>query len=78
MSCTCLQGMELLIHLDGYSGPQKDGWKALTELAAASSLVITEEMPTSPYAQWSKVGPILQQMLCAHLVTLACTTKFGL
>ena len=56
MPCTYLQGMELLIHLDGYSGPQKDGWKALTELAAASSLVITEEMPTSPYAQWSKVG----------------------
>lgn len=56
MPCTHLQGMELLIHLDGYSGPQKDGWKALTELAAASSLVITEEMPTSPCAQWSKVG----------------------
>ncbi len=44
------------MHLDGYSGPQKDGWEALKQLAAASSLVITEEMPTSPYAQWSKVS----------------------
>ena len=49
------QGIELLIHLDGYSGPQKDGWEALKQLAAASSLVIVEEMPTSPFAQWSKV-----------------------
>lgn len=45
--------------MDGLSGPQKDGWKALMDLAAASSLVITEEMPTSPYAQWSKVAGLL-------------------
>ena len=54
-----MQGVELLIHMDGFSGPQKDGWKALRDLAAASSLVITEEMPTSPYAQWSKVAGLL-------------------
>ena len=53
------QGVELLIHMDGFSGPQKDGWAALMDLAAASSLVITEEMPTSPYAQWSKVAGLL-------------------
>ena len=56
---SCFQGIELLIHLDGYSGPQKDGWAALKQLAAASSLVITEEMPTSPFAQWSKVSAAL-------------------
>ena len=53
------------MHLDGYSGPQKDGWEALKQLAAASSLVITEEMPTSPYAQWSKVSTALPRHLQA-------------
>lgn len=56
--------MELLIHLDGFSGPLKDGWRALTELAAASSFVITEEMPVSPYAQWSKVLRLLTELHC--------------
>lgn len=60
---SCCQGVELLIHLDGYSGPQVDGWEALKQLAAASSLVITEEMPTSPYAQWSKVSTTLLRHL---------------
>lgn len=44
------------MYLDGMSGPQSEGWAALTALAAASSLVITEEMPVSPYAQWTKVN----------------------
>jgi len=57
--------VELLIHLDGYSGPQTDSWEALMQLAAASSLVITEEMPTSPYAQWSKV-PLLHPEWMSH------------
>lgn len=54
--CLMMQGLELLVHLDGVSGPQTDGWAALKALAAASTLVITEEMPTSPYAQWTQVG----------------------
>ena len=54
-----VQGVELLIHVDGFSGPQEDGWKALMDLGAASSLIVTEEMPTSPYAQWSKVAGLL-------------------
>jgi hypothetical protein len=49
------QGVELLVHLDGVSGPQSDGWSALKALAASSSVVITEEMPVSPYAQWTQV-----------------------
>ena len=50
-----MQGLELLVHVDGYSGPQRDGWQALKDLAASSALTVTEEMPTSPYAQWTHV-----------------------
>ena len=67
------------MHLDSYSGPQKDGWQALKQLAAASSLVITEEMPTSPYAQWSKVSTpasaVVKPDLCKHLQTVLITEQ---
>ena len=43
------------MHLDGVSGPQQDGWAALASLAASSALTVTEEMPVSPYAQWTHV-----------------------
>jgi hypothetical protein len=49
------QGLELLVHVDGATGPQADGWAALKALAASSALTLTEEMPTSPYAQWTHV-----------------------
>ena len=71
------QGVELLIHVDGLSGPQKDGWKALMDLAAASSLVITEEMPTSPYAQWSKVAGFQEHNQMALCVSLPCRSRRG-
>ncbi len=71
-SSVACQGLELLVHLDGYSGPQKDGWEALKQLAAASSLVITEEMPTSPFAQWSKVSLTLPDSFrCSQTLTCA-------
>lgn len=53
-----IQGVELLVHLDNVTGPVTNGWEALTSLAAASALVITEDMPTSPYAQWTKVTAV--------------------
>ena len=62
-----MQGVELLIHLDGVSGPSKDGWEALKDLAGNASLVVTEEMPTSPYAQWTQVcsrSAIMLPLLC--------------
>ena len=43
------------MHVDGVTGPQADGWLALKALAASSALTLTEEMPTSPYAQWTHV-----------------------
>ena len=51
------------MHLDGVSGPQQDGWAALASLAASSALTVTEEMPVSPYAQWTIVRaahPVIQ------------------
>ena len=68
MPCSAHQGVELLIHLDGYSGPQTNGWEALKQLAAGASLVITDEEPTSPYAQWSKViiSPLFDIFRCCQ------------
>ena len=53
------------MHVDGYSGPERDGWKALRALAVSSVLTVTEEMPTSPYAQWTHVRllPLLTTVL---------------
>ncbi len=50
------------MHLDGVSGPQMDGWAALKALANTASLVITEEMPVSPYAQWTQVKEISEAL----------------
>lgn len=57
------QGLELLVHVDGVTGPETDGWRALTALAASSALTLTEEMPTSPYAQWTHVRPPASRLL---------------
>lgn len=60
---TCInQGLELLVHLDGLSGPQMDGWAELKALATTASVVITEEMPVSPYAQWTQVKQVLKSL----------------
>ena len=38
------------------TGPSA-GWRALVALANGAAVVVTEEMPVSPEAQWLKVGP---------------------
>lgn len=38
------------------TGPSA-GWQALVALANGAAVVVTEEMPVSPEAQWLKVGP---------------------
>ena len=37
------------------AGPSA-GWRALVTLANRAAVVVTEEMPVSPEAQWLKVG----------------------
>ena len=55
-----VQDLELLVYLEGSSTPKEEGctaWGTLKQLAAGASLVVAEDMPTSPYAQWLQVGP---------------------
>ncbi|CAL8462237.1 g1768 [Coccomyxa elongata] len=67
------QGLELLVHLDSVSGPQMDGWAVLKALATTAFLVITEEMPVSPYAQWTQdLAAALPQEVGFWAVDTAC------
>lgn len=63
-----MQGSELLIFLEGHVELKGEGtgvfqptaWSELMRLINGSSLTVTEDMPTSPYAQW------LQVPACSH------------
>ena len=79
-----MQDLELLVYLDGFTkhsdgsavattldgaGPSA-GWQALVALANRAVVVVTEEMPVSPEAQWLKVGPVFltsQKLLLTKL-----------
>ena len=44
--------------LEGECKPKQEdvtAWGLLKQLAAGASLVVAEDMPTSPYAQWLQV-----------------------
>ena len=52
------QGVELLVFLEGHTqaqGGNVTAFGALQQLAGQASLVVTEDMPTSPYEQWLQV-----------------------
>ena len=58
----CLQGAELGVFVEGHTrdtgGHLADGWAMLQRAADDACLVVTEEMPTSPYADWVVVSAL--------------------
>ena len=60
------QGLELWVFLEGHTQLggggtgvfQASAWGELMRLVNASSLVVTEDMPVSPYATWLQVGTV--------------------
>lgn len=77
-----LQGLDLLVFLEGHTQLSGEGtgifrptaWEELMRLINGSSLTVTEDMPTSPYARWLQVSASLSSLLSGRCCGLASTS----